>query len=288
MLPSVSRAGDANSPATVTNPAKAEIALSQDKNREQLLINGARKEGELEIYDSIGDMDGVIDAFTKKYGIKVKSWKSNSENVLRRVLTEAENGRTEVDVVVNNAPKMEALHREKLLQKINAPVQADLIPQAVTAHKEWLCTTIDVYVQGYNTNQYKKQDLPKSWEDLLDPKWKGKLRVQADDQAWFATLVQSIGHDKTIPLCRQIVDSSSMSIRKGHAMLTNLTVAGEVPISLSNYNYRQLSAGSAKAQGRADRLFHHSARGRRYHRHRRDEENRASLCGAAVLRFHVE
>lgn len=236
--PSLSHALDANGAATATNPATAEIALSQDKTREQSLIDGARKEGELEIYNSIGDMDGVIDAFSKKYGIKVRSWKSNSENVLRRVLTEAENGRAEVDVVVNNGPEMEALHREKLLQKVNSPAQADLIPQAVPAHKEWVGTTIDVYVQGYNTNQYKKEDLPRAWQDLLDPKWKGKLGVEADDQAWFATLVQNIGQDKAVPLFKQIVDANGMSIRKGHAMLTNLTVAGEVPISLSNYNYR--------------------------------------------------
>jgi iron(III) transport system substrate-binding protein len=235
---SLADAAAALAQAKPNEAATAELALALDKDRQQTLFDGAKKEGEVELYYSVGDLDGVIEAFTKKYGIKVKGWKSNSENVLRRVITEAENGRAEVDLVQNNGPEMEALHREKLLQKVNSPAQADLIPQAVPAHKEWVGTNMDVYVQGYNTNKIKKEDLPKTYQDLLDPKWKGKLGVEADDQAWFGTLVQYMGQDKGVQLFKNIVDTNGMSIRKGHAMLTNLTVAGEVPLSLSNYNYR--------------------------------------------------
>jgi len=220
--------------------AAGHIALYQGKDREQRLIEGAKKEGQLNVYYSLGDMKDVIDAFTKKYGVKVKGWKSNGENVLRRVVAESQvhTARPEVDLVQNSGSEMEALYREKLLQKVYSPYQADLIPQALPGHREWVATNIDVFVQGYNTNLIKKEDLPKSYEDLLDPKWKGRLGIEMSDQAWFGTLLDAMGVEKGVRLFKEIGDKNGISIRKGHAMLTNLTVAGEVPLSLTNYDYR--------------------------------------------------
>lgn len=218
--------------------AVADIALSQKENRLQGLIEGAKKEGALNVYYSSGDVTLAIDAFTQKYGIKVNGWKANSEKVLQRVVNEARAGRLEVDLIQNNGPEMEALHREKLLQQVNSPHHGDMVPGALRPHKEWVGTKIDIYTQAYNTEKVKKEELPKTYKDLLDPKWKGRLGVEADDHAWFATLVQELGQEKGVKLFQEIVDSNGMSVRKGHSLLTNLTVSGEVPLSLSNYNYR--------------------------------------------------
>jgi iron(III) transport system substrate-binding protein len=222
------------------DPATSEIALSQARNRQQILVDNAKKEGALTIYYSSGDMKEVLEAFTKKYGIKVKSWKSNGENVLRRVVTEsqARSNKSELDIVQNNGPEMEALHRENLLQPVNSPLHADLWPQAIPAHKAWVGTNIDVYVQAYNTNLIKKEELPKTYDDLLDPKWEGRLGIEADDHVWFATVLKGLGPEKGARLFKTISDTNGLSIRKGHAMLTNITASGEVPLSLSNYNYR--------------------------------------------------
>lgn len=173
----------------------------------------------------------------KKYGIKVKPWRAGSEAVLQRVLTEARAGKYEVDIIQNNAPEAEASHREKLLQAVYSPYLSDLIPEARSSHDEWVAVTFDVWTAAYNTKKVAKEDLPKSYADLQDPKWKGKLGVEANDQAWFAVLLSSMGQEKGSAIFKNIVKNNGMSVRKGHSLLTKLVGAGEVPIGLSVYNW---------------------------------------------------
>ncbi|OVZ61264.1 ABC transporter substrate-binding protein [Pigmentiphaga sp. NML080357] len=213
------------------------VATLSAAERERVLLEGAKKEGSLTIYESMAadDMQMLADAFSKKYGIKTKVWRAGSEAVLQKVVTESRANRFEADVVENNAPEMEALHREKLLQPVTSPMQAELIPEAVPAHKEWVGTAIDLFVQAYNTQRVKKEDLPTSYRDLLDPKWKGRLGIEAEDHHWFATLVDQLGTEEGTRLFKEIVATNGISVRKGHSLLTNLTASGEVPLSLTNY-----------------------------------------------------
>ncbi len=224
----------------------ADIALYQGENRQHILIERAKKEGELNYYQSRSDIGPVIDAFTKKYGIKVRMWRSSGENVMQRVLTETRAGRFDVDIVETSAPQMEALHREKILQQVRSPFQGYLMPQAIPAHREWVATTLDVYVQAYNTERVKKEDLPKSYQDLLDPKWKGRLGIEAADEHWFATLVSELGQEPGTKLFKDIVAANGMSVRKGHTLLANLVGSGEVALGLTIYNY---SPDQLKAKG---------------------------------------
>jgi iron(III) transport system substrate-binding protein len=132
---------------------------------------------------------------------------------------------------------MEALHREQLLQQVRSPAHGDIMPQAIPTHKEWVGSTLDIFVQAYNTNKVKKEELPKSYQDLLDPKWKGRLGIEGEDQHWFALLVQELGQEKGTKLFKDIVDANGISVRKGHSLLANLVASGEVPLGLTLYNY---------------------------------------------------
>jgi iron(III) transport system substrate-binding protein len=181
-------------PSRTTTPVEA-IALYQGQDREQRLLDGAKKEGGLVLYGSMtgSDQDVLFEAFTKKYGIKVQSWRGGSEAVLQRTVAESRAGRFDADIVDNNVAEMEALRRETLLQKVESPQHASLISAAVPAHKEWIGDSIDMFVQAYNTNKIKPADLPKTYHDLLDPKWKGQLGVESTDQHWFATVLEELG-----------------------------------------------------------------------------------------------
>ena len=216
----------------------AEIALSQGENRLQRMIDGARREGELTVYAVATDINLVTDAFTKKYGIKVKVWRSTSELVLRRVLTERRARRFDVDIMENNPAEMEAARREKILQQVNSPHHEELLPQSVPAHREWVGDSIAVFVQAYNTDKVKKEDLPKTYQDLLDPKWKGRLGIDSGDHAWFAVLLQELGREKGMKLFKDIADSNGISVRTGHSLLTQMVAAGEVHLGLTIYNHR--------------------------------------------------
>ena len=218
----------------------AQLAADQSPDRFARLEAGARREGELRLYTSLApeDMAAISAAFEKKHGVRIQAWRASSENILQRIVTESRSGRGEFDVVETIGPELERLSREKLLQPVYSARHEDLIAQAVPAHREWASTRLNVFTQAYNTTLVRREDLPKRYEDLLDPKWKGKLGIEADDALWFGALATGLGESATLQLFRDIARSNGLSVRKGHSLLTNLVVAGEVPLALTVYNYR--------------------------------------------------
>ena len=218
----------------------SKLAAMESADRAARIAANAKKEGEVSIYTSLGTEDVAMlgAAFEKKYGVKLKIWRASSEKILQRVVTEAQGGRNDVDIVETISPELESLSREKLLQPVNSVFHADLLAQAVPAHKEWASTRLNLFTQAYNTNLIRKEDLPKTFEELALPRWKGKLGIEADDPQWLAALANEYGESKTLQTFREIARNSGFSIRKGHTLLTNLVVSGEVPLALTVYNYR--------------------------------------------------
>ncbi|OFW17319.1 MAG: ABC transporter substrate-binding protein [Acidobacteria bacterium RIFCSPLOWO2_12_FULL_67_14] len=217
-----------------------DLAVYVGADREQKLLEGARREGEITIYTSAqtSDLGPVVEAFEKKYGIRANLWRAGSEVVLNRALQEARAGRHTVDVVETNGPELESMSREQILQAITSPHHADLIPPAIRPHGEWVGTRLNVFVQAYNTKMVRKEDLPKTWEELLDPKWKGKLGIEAEDSDWLAGIFGELGEERGRKVFREIVAKNGISVRKGHTLLTQLVASGEVPLSLTVYNYK--------------------------------------------------
>ena len=100
------------------------------------VVQAAKKEGEVILYTSLvpEDLTPLTAAFEKKYGVKLKTWRANSEKVLARAVTEMRAGRNDADVVETNGPQMESLYREKGLQPLKSQHLKDLMPQALQPH----------------------------------------------------------------------------------------------------------------------------------------------------------
>jgi iron(III) transport system substrate-binding protein len=237
--------------ASAQSPDLAAAMKLTGDARARALADGAKKEsGAVMVYHSTQteDLQPVFDAFTKKYGIKVVDWRSSSENVVQRVISETRAGKREVDFIENNSPEMEALRREKMLMRMESPHFADLRPGTLGSHHEYATSTMDVFVQAYNTDKVKKDELPKTFDDLANPRWKDRLGIEAEDQAWFGTLLGDIGEAKGTKLFTDVVATNGVSLRKGHTLLANLVASGEVPLGLTVYNYKppQLKKKGAK------------------------------------------
>ena len=223
-------------------PGKAaEVAASQAGDREQRLIEGGRREGALTLYSNAPTEDNatLLGAFTNKYGIKVNLWRASSEEIRLRALAEAKAKakRFEADFILNNGPALEALRREKLLQEVDSPYLSHLVAAAVPSHREWIGFCFNVLVQAYNTNLVKEHELPRTYQDLTDSKWKGRLGIEVDDSDWFAGLLDELGEARGVQLFRNIATNNGFSVRKGHTLLANLVVAGDVPLALTIFNY---------------------------------------------------
>jgi len=224
------------------------LATYQGADRLQRLAEAAKREGELTIYTStpVEDMKVLTDAFERKYGVKTKVWRASSEKVLQRAIAEARAGRFDVDAIDTNGPQLEALVQEKLLTPVWSPTLASLVPEARFAHQSWVGTRLLIFVLAYNTKLVRKSDLPASYDGFADPRWKGKLGIEAEDSDWFATISTLMGEAKAETLFRSIVAANGVSVRKGHTLLTQLVASGEVPLALTAYNYK---AEQLKNQG---------------------------------------
>jgi len=209
-------------------------------DRTERIVAAAKKEGSVTMYTTFAEKDqpALIGPFEAKYGVKVNIWRAGTDKVLQRTLNEAAARKYNVDLIHFGAPEMEALAREKILQPVSSPVHKDLRPGSVPAHREWAATLLSVWVQVYNTALVKKSELPRTYRDLLDPRWKGRLGIEAKDEDWFASVVDIMGGgEKGLGFFRDLVARNGMSARTGHTLLNNMVIAGEVPLALTVYNY---------------------------------------------------
>jgi iron(III) transport system substrate-binding protein len=111
------------------------------------------------------------------------------------------------------------------------------MPQAQQAHGHWVGTRINMFVHSYNTNLVKKEELPKTYQDLTHPRWKGRLGIEAEDEDWFAMIIKALGEEQGLRIFRDIVKVNGLSVRKGHTLLAGLVASGEIPLALTTYSH---------------------------------------------------
>jgi iron(III) transport system substrate-binding protein len=226
--------------AQTSAPGLAELAAYSGPDRLEKLVAASKKEAAVTVYTSapFDDVAALAAAFERKYGVKVRSWRASSESIVQRATVEARGGRFDADVLETGAIAMESLQRERLLQEIRTPALAELVAAAIRPHREWVGTRINIFAAAYNTGLVSAGELPRSYHDLLDRRWRGKLGVESDDSDWFGAVVGALGEEAGLKLFRAIVARNGVSVRKGHTLLANLVASGEVPLALTAYAYK--------------------------------------------------
>lgn len=217
----------------------ADLASDGGPSRHQRLVQAARIEGSLTVYTSnAADTLKVLSAdFEKRYGVRVDAWRASSAKVLQRAVAEKRANRWDFDAVSVSSLELEALSREKLLQEINSGWHGEMLEGTLPAHRRWAPQFINVFVQAYNTQAVKKRDLPERWTDLVEPRWKGMLGVEAKAGEWYCSLLRNLGEKKGKELFRQIAARNGLSVRSGNSVLANMVVSGEVPMALAVYSH---------------------------------------------------
>ena len=225
----------------------AAIYLYNGADRQQRLVAKAREEGTLTFYTSMATTESgpLAQAFEKKYGIKVQLWRALSENVLQRALTEARAGRRSLDVIETNATEIEHLAREHVVAPFDSPHVADLPGWAVPAHRRWLADRANLWVAGFNTAKLKAEELPPTLEGFAEPRWKGRLSLEATDSDWMYGVVELMGEARGLELFRRLA-ALKPEMRKGHVLVAQLVAAGELQLCLTIYSG---NAESIKSKG---------------------------------------
>jgi iron(III) transport system substrate-binding protein len=233
LAPFVARA----QPGAPESPHKA-IYSYQGPDRDAKLAAGARKEGEVVIYTSLNLKDSVpiTEAFEKKTGVKAQLWRASSEKVLQRAVTEARAGRFACDVLETNGPEMEAMYRERLMEPFFSPHFNDLPAAAFPKHRHYLADRVNVFTIGYNTNLVKPEEVPRSYLELAEPRWAGRVGIEGSDVDWFGATVKAMGEENGLEFYRKLA-ANKPQVRTGHTLMAELLASGEIPLCATIYNH---------------------------------------------------
>src|SRR5688500_11469822 len=175
--------------ATTANEA---VYRYRGADRDSRLLENARKEGSVVLYTSLAPTESgpLGQAFEKKTGVKVEIFRTISEKVVQRAVTEARAKRFAFDVIETNGPEMEIMAREQLFSEFHAPHLADLPAGAIPAHRQWIPDRVNFFVVAFNTAKVKREEIPKNYLGFADPRWKGRIGIEATDAEWMATLIK--------------------------------------------------------------------------------------------------
>jgi len=142
---------------------------------------------------------------------------------------------------------MEMMAREKVFRAVESPHLADIPASAIPKHRLWIPDRLNFFVVAYNTAKVRKAELPSSYRGFLDPKWQGRIGVEATDAEWMATLVKTWGEESGMGFFRKLGEMKP-DMRKGHILFAQLVASGEIPVGLTAY---QSNVESLKRKGAA-------------------------------------
>ncbi len=209
------------------------FALYQGADREKILIEGAKKEAAFTLYGSHTWYRTMANQFEKKYPfIKVTEYRSDGRTLIKRALEEIRAGQYIADVIATTGEQMDLMKREGVFLEHHVP-DARSYPEDVKNKGKYGFYYIGHYETyaslGFNTSLIPPAEAPKTMQDLLNPKWKGKMSIVSTTTGtrWIGNTLESLGREYLEKIAEQDVKVQNMS----GAALAGLVVSGEVPLS---------------------------------------------------------
>lgn len=224
------------------------LSLLSVPSRAATLEENARADGEVVLYSSLNNEQIVtlVDAFKKKYpGIKASFYRGTSERVLQRASTEAKAGRYAVDVMTSAGFQVQLMKESGLTQQYLPPEASNYDEGFKDPDGHWVNVHSLLNSMAYNTKLVKPNEAPKKYEDLLAPRWKGRIGVNLQDPEWFVSLQRRWGKDNARNFVKALA-AQQPAVRDGHNITAQLLAAGEFHVVTNTYAH---IAARIKSQG---------------------------------------
>jgi iron(III) transport system substrate-binding protein len=201
------------------------------------VIEAAKKEGELAWWSTIAQDQSqkLIDEFMKRYPfIKANYWRSGSVGLHNKIMIEARAGRSSWDVVSQTTPEfIYELKQKKIIAAYNSPERTHFSTDLKDRDGYWTGTYALPTGLGFNTQQVKREDVPKSYKDLLDSRWKGgKISIDDENYELLVGLVEAWGKNAAVEYLKGLAAQSPL-IGRGATQRTQMLAAGEFPLAIS-------------------------------------------------------
>jgi ABC-type Fe3+ transport system substrate-binding protein len=210
-------------------------------DREQRLVDGARKEGQVTVYSSMivdQALRPLIDAFQTKYPfIKAQYVRDDPPQQLQKIMAESRAGRMVADVLESTGLEV-PIRAADIDQPFWSPQIDAYDPGLLDPDNFWAPTRTSYLGACYNTNLVKPGEAPKSFADYLDPKWKGKI-------AWSSTVAGAMlfitgvrnfmGEDKAFTYLQKLAQQAIVSIPSANRVVVDRVMAGEYSLCLDAF-----------------------------------------------------
>jgi ABC-type Fe3+ transport system substrate-binding protein len=199
------------------------------------LIEGAKKEGEVIVYGTMSlEAVNLLNArFREKYPyVDVKLNRLGSGKFVPRVLAEVRANKHLADVLQTNSLSLHFLKKDGLLANYLSP-EDRFYPKQFKDQGYWTTTNMNVHVLAYNTKLIARGKAPRSYDEVLNPVWKGKMMMDASEQ-WAALMFQIMGKEKAQRYMRELVKQNIALRRESNAMRAQLIAAGEAPMDIDS------------------------------------------------------
>lgn len=238
----------ASAAAGISSACAQDILTSRAANREQLILEGARKEGRVVLYSAAivnQAQRPLAQAFMKKYPfVKMTFWRGDTEEIIAKVSAEMRANNLVADLVEGTG--IGELAIETKLAQPYYSAQVDVLPQRYRDPRgHWTSTRLSYFSIAYNTRLVPPEQVPKTYDDLLDPRWRGKLAWRIGTSSGTPLFLTSIrlarGEAKAKEYFKKLAAQKVINFGAGSARtLVDRVIAGEFPIALNIFAHHPL------------------------------------------------
>jgi iron(III) transport system substrate-binding protein len=206
------------------------------------LIEGAKKEREVVWYTttSLETSKIIVDVFQKKFPfVNTVFYRTGVAPLTSRVLLEARAGKHDWDVLSGGGELFVPIMEKGLIAQYRSPETRMIDEDLVDKQGYWTAYTVTTFVLGFNTKMVKKQDVPKSYDGLLDPKWKGQ-KIGVDTSAGILHgLLPGWGKEKALSYFRRLATQNPVP-KESTSLMVQLLSAGEMPLAIGSAHLYEL------------------------------------------------
>lgn len=232
-----------------------EIANLEGSERERLLVEGAKKEGKLTWYTTyIVDqaVRPVIEAFNEKYPfITVEYYRGNNSQILEKVLNEHRANRHQVDVIDASDLVLTLKQNGDILQKVQSPHLSQYPDEIKDPDQLWAAANLFYITIGYNTKLVPEGQVPKTYEDLLNPQWKGGMAWNSvgvfGGPGFVGNILKNYGEEKGMEYLEKLSQQKVINMDASARAVLDRSIAGEFPIALQIFSHHPLISAAQGA-----------------------------------------
>ncbi|MGZ8427806.1 MAG: ABC transporter substrate-binding protein [Candidatus Binatia bacterium] len=226
-----------------------EINQLTEAERQTRLVNGAKKEGTVNWYVAMNRVfaNDLVNGFQSEYPfLKVNTLTGSGGSLLNRVLTESRARSHQFDVFNTRSMTVNTLKKAGAIMRYRSPYRSGL--RDGFADKEGYLNGIFAtpLVFLFNTKMIPRKEAPSTIEDLLHPKWAGKMALDDESYDWLAALIDHYGEAKGLELATRL-GQQKLQVRRGPSLITQLVAAGEFSLQIDSHHQEVISKKKAGA-----------------------------------------